>query len=442
MTNLYIWVMIVRNMNQEVVYKNDISFAVEMDEQDPLVHFRKEFLFPQHQGKNVLYFTGNSLGLQPRRAKEYILQELEDWENLGVEGHFQAKNPWFSYHEPFSDLLAPIVGAKPSEVVAMGTLTNNLHLLMVSFYRPTKQRYKIITEARNFPSDQYALDSQVRFHGFEPKDAIIEIAPREGETFLRTEDILACIEDNSESLALVMMSGVNYLTGQYFDLSSITQKAHEVGAFAGFDLAHAAGNVALQLHNWEVDFAVWCSYKYLNSGPGSIAGIFVHEKHHTSSMPRFEGWWGTKSDTRFLMKREIEPFQTAEAWQLSNAPVFAMAIHRASLELFNEAGMSNLVNKSKLLSGYLRFLLEQINHENKDVLTIVSPENEQDRGCQVSVILHNNAKKVFQELMDDGIVTDWREPNIIRVAPVPMYCSFVDVYLFVERLRQKMKINV
>ncbi len=416
-----------------------MSYAMEMDENDPLARFRKEYLFPKHQGRNVFYFTGNSLGLQPRRAKEYILQELEDWEKYGVEGHFQAKNPWVSYHEPFAKLLAPIVGAKPSEVVAMGTLTNNLHLLMVSFYRPTKQRYKIITEARNFPSDQYALDSQAKFHGFDPADAIIEIAPREGESFLRTEDILQTIEQNKDSLALVMMSGVNYLTGQFFDLEKITGKAHEVGAFAGFDLAHAAGNVKLQLHDWKVDFAAWCSYKYLNSGPGSVAGIFVRENHHTSELPRFEGWWGTNATTRFLMKREMDPIPTAEAWQLSNAPVFAMAIHRASLELFNEAGMDNLVKKSKLLSGYLRFLLEEIDNENPNSISIVSPKNEKDRGCQVSIVLHNDAKKIFQQLTDEGIITDWREPNIIRVAPVPMYCSFVDVYLFVERLRQKFK---
>ncbi len=416
-----------------------MSYAMEMDENDPLARFRKEYLFPKHQGRNVFYFTGNSLGLQPRRAKEYILQELEDWEKYGVEGHFQAKNPWVSYHEPFAKLLAPVVGAKPSEVVAMGTLTNNLHLLMVSFYRPTKQRYKIITEARNFPSDQYALDSQAKFHGFDPADAIIEIAPREGESFLRTEDILQTIEQNKDSLALVMMSGVNYLTGQFFDLEKITAKAHEVGAFAGFDLAHAAGNVKLQLHDWKVDFAAWCSYKYLNSGPGSVAGIFVRENHHTSELPRFEGWWGTNATTRFLMKREMDRIPTAEAWQLSNAPVFAMAIHRASLELFNEAGMDNLVKKSKLLSGYLRFLLEEIDNENPNTISIVSPKNEKDRGCQVSIVLHNDAKKVFQQLTDEGIITDWREPNIIRVAPVPMYCSFVDVYLFVERLRQKFK---
>lgn len=426
-------------INEEIKYQNNLSFALDMDLNDPLARFRKEFLFPQHQGKNALYFTGNSLGLQPRRAKEYILQELEDWEKFGVEGHFQAKNPWFSYHEPFAKLLAPIVGAQPSEVVAMGTLTNNLHLLMVSFYRPSQQRFKIITEARNFPSDQYALDSQARFHGFDPSEAIIEIAPRSGENYLRTEDILATIEQHKDELALVMMSGVNYLTGQFFDLETITKKAHEVGAFAGFDLAHAAGNVELKLHDWDVDFAVWCSYKYLNSGPGSIAGIFVHEKHHKEQLPRFEGWWGTKAETRFLMKREMEPFQTAEAWQLSNAPVFAMAVHRASLELFNEAGVDKLINKSRLLTGFLEFLLNQINKDNGQVLTVSSPVNQKDRGCQLSIIIHSDAKKVFKSLMDDGIITDWREPNVIRVAPVPLYNSFVDVFLLSERIRQRVK---
>lgn len=425
--------------NEEIKYQNNLSFALDMDQADPLARFRKEFLFPRHQGKNALYFTGNSLGLQPRKAKEYILQELEDWEKFGVEGHFQAKNPWFSYHEPFAKLLSPIVGAKTSEVVAMGTLTNNLHLLMVSFYRPTQQRFKIITEARNFPSDQYALDSQARFHGFDPAEAIVEIAPREGESYLRTEDILTTIEQHKDELALVMMSGVNYLTGQFFNLKEITKKAHEVGALAGFDLAHAAGNVELKLHDWDVDFAVWCSYKYLNSGPGSIAGIFVHEKHHKEKLPRFEGWWGTKADTRFLMKREMEPFQTAEAWQLSNAPVLAMAVHRASLELFNEAGVDNLIKKSRLLTGFLEFLLNQINKENGNILTVSSPESQGDRGCQLSIIIHKNAKEVFNSLMDDGIITDWREPNVIRVAPVPLYNSFVDVFILSERIRQKVK---
>lgn len=421
-------------------YENSLDFAKSLDlKYDHLSHFREQFIFPQHKGKDVYYFTGNSLGLQPKNARSYLLQELEDWAKFGVEGHFLAKNPWYSYHEPFAELLAPLVGAKPQEVVAMGSLTNNLHLLMVSFYRPDSKRYKIICEHKSFPSDLYALDSQAKFHGFNPKDVVVEISPREGEYVIRTEDILDAIQEHKDSLALVMMGGVNYFTGQFFDIPSITSKAHEVGAIAGFDLAHAAGNVELKMHDWDVDFAAWCSYKYMNSGPGSVAGIFVHEKHFTNSQIfRFEGWWGTDSKNRFLMNRKFEPFQTAEAWQLSNAPVFSMAVHRAALEIFQDAGgMQVLVEKSRKLTGYLEFLIEKMNEEaQKKLITIITPKDLLQRGCQLSLIIEGRGKKVFNELGTNGVIADWREPNVIRVAPVPLYNSFEDVHQFVTILKQ------
>lgn len=418
-------------------YENSLEFAISLDHYDKLAQFRNEFLFPQHDGKPAIYFTGNSLGLQPTKAREYILQELNDWEKYGVEGHFHAKNPWFSYHEPFKDLLAPVVGAKPSEVVAMGTLTNNVHLLMISFYKPTKTRFKIISEAKAFPSDLYALDSQAKLHGFDPKDAIVELFPREGETFLRTEDILQKIEECGDELALIMMGGVNYYTGQFFDLEKITKKAHEVGAYAGFDLAHAAGNVELKLHDWNIDFAAWCSYKYLNSGPGSIAGIYVHEKHHLSDLPRLQGWWGNASKNRFKMERNFISSGTAESWQLSNAPVFSMAVHRASLELFNQAGMKNLVDKSKKLTGYLLYLINEINAQAKEeILKVLTPPDESDRGCQVSIVVKQNGKALFEAISKKGVIADWREPDVIRIAPVPLYNSFKDVYDFYVILKQ------
>jgi kynureninase len=419
-------------------FEDSLEFAISQDHYDPLRGFRDRFLFPQHNEKDVLYFTGNSLGLQPKNARDYLLQELEDWKNLGVEGHFHAKHPWFPYHEPFGALLAPVVGALPSEVVAMGSLTNNVHLLMVSFYRPAKQRFKIICEEKSFPSDQYALDSQVRFHGFDPKETVIEIGPREGETWIRTEDILAAIEKHKDSLALVMMGGVNYYTGQLFDMPAITRAAHAAGALAGFDLAHAAGNALLELHDWEVDFAAWCSYKYLNSGPGSVAGIYVHEKHHTDkNIPRFEGWWGTNSQTRFRMNRQFDAFATAEAWQLSNAPVFSMAVHRASLEIFAEAGMTALREKSKNLTGYLEFLVDKINTDaGRKQLGIITPPDPAQRGCQLSLVIEGRGKEIFSAITGKGVIADWREPNVIRVAPVPLYNTFQDVYEFSRILKE------
>ncbi len=414
------------------------EFAVSQDQYDTLAAYRNRFHFPLIHGKKAIYFTGNSLGLQPDKAEEYILQEMEDWKKFGVEGHFQAKNPWFSYHEPFAKLLAPIVGAKESEVVAMGSLTNNLHLLMVSFYRPTSTRYKILSEQKAFPSDLYALDSQARFHGFDPKDAVVEIGPREGETYIRNDDVIAKIQELGDSLALVMMGGVNFYTGQLFDMGKITEVGHSNGAVVGFDLAHAAGNVSLQLNAWKVDFAAWCSYKYLNSGPGSVAGIYVYEKHHTDgSLPRLNGWWGNKADSRFKMERSFRAFETAEAWQLSNAPVFSMAIHRASLEIFNEAGMDALVEKSRKLSGYTHTVIEKINADaGEELIQVITPTDQHERGCQVSMVMKKNGRMVFDALLKNGILTDWREPDVIRIAPVPLYNSFKDVFDFYSTLRK------
>ncbi len=419
-------------------YEFSEEFAVSQDQYDPLSKFRSRFFFPKINGKPATYFTGNSLGLQPDKAEEYILQEINDWKEFGVEGHFHAKHLWFSYHEPFSELLGGVVGANPNEVVAMGSLTNNLHLLLVSFYQPTKTRFKILSEQKAFPSDLYALDSQARFHGFDPKEAVVEIGPREGETTLRTEDILKKIEELGDSLALVMMGGANYYTGQYFPLKEIAEAGHKVGAIVGFDLAHAAGNVKVQLHDWNIDFAAWCSYKYLNSGPGSVAGIFVHKKHHAhKNLQRFEGWWGNKADSRFKMGREFQPSISAEAWQLSNAPVFSMAVHRASLEIYKEAGMDALCDKSKKLTGYTAALIEKINSESgQSLIQILTPTDPAQRGCQLSLVMKKDGRKVFDALLKEGIITDWREPDVIRLAPVPLYNSFKDSFDLYTVLRK------
>jgi kynureninase len=422
-------------------FSSDLSFAREMDEQDPLKDFRSRFFIPQHKGKDTIYFTGNSLGLQPKSTAAYIQQELDDWAQWGVEGHFRAKNPWVSYHEPFAPLIAKIVGAKESEVVVMNQLTVNLHLLLASFYRPTPDRYKIICEAKAFPSDQYALQSQIAWHGLNTADALIEVAPREGEHTIRQEDIEAAIELHSSSIALVLFGGVNYYSGQVFDMAAITRAAHSVGAYAGFDLAHAAGNVALQLHDWNVDFACWCSYKYLNSGPGGVSGVFIHERHVTNTtLPRLAGWWGTNKEKRFLMEPQFEPIPTAEGWQLSNAPVLSMAAHKASLNIFEEAGMHALSAKSKRQTGYLFFLLNELNKESdRPYLQAITPEDA--HGCQVSLLMKERGKEVFDALTQQGVVVDWREPNVIRVAPVPLYNRFEDVWQFARVMREVLTVG-
>ena len=413
-------------------FQNTIAYAKKLDHEDILKDFRNRFFIPQHNGKDGIYFTGNSLGLQPKTTAAYVQQELDDWARLGVEGHFQARNPWMPYHEIFPKQLSGIVGCLPHEVVVMNQLTVNLHLLMVTFYRPTAQRYRIICEARAFPSDQYAFESQVSYHGFDPKDAIIEVAPGEGEHVLRTEDILSVIEQYSDSVALVLFGGVNYYTGQLFDLKAITQAAHRAGAYAGFDLAHAAGNVELQLHDWSVDFACWCSYKYLNSGPGGVAGAYIHEKHAAdTTLPRFAGWWGYTKETRFRMEPGFKAIPTAEGWQLSNAPILSMAAHKASLDIFEQAGMENLHAKRKKLAGYLHFILQEINKAQEEKsITVITPAEENERGCQVSMLMLKNGKEIFQALSREGVIADWREPNVIRIAPVPLYNSFEDLWRF------------
>lgn len=424
------------------------SFAAKMDEQDPLAHFREKFYIPKHSnGEDVLYFTGNSLGLQPRSTRKYIEQELKDWENLGVEGHFHAKNPWMPYHEFLTNSMAKVVGAKPIETVVMNSLTVNLHLLMVSFYRPTAERYKIVIEAAAFPSDKYAVKSQISFWERRPwerrlpacnesegrKDALIELIPREGETTLRTEDIEKTIAEHGDSIALILLGGVNYYTGQVFEMKRVTEAGHRVGAVVGFDLAHAAGNVKLELHDWNLDFAAWCSYKYLNSGPGGIGGIFVHERHaENSKLPRFAGWWGHEKETRFLMDDDFVPIKGAEGWQLSNPPIFQMASLRASLEIFEEAGMENLVAKSNKLTGYMEFLLNEIQDKR---ISIITPRNPEERGCQLSIRVKDADKKLYDAISGRGIIADWREPDVIRAAPVPLYNSFMDVYRFVGILK-------
>ncbi len=412
--------------------------AKELDQNDALSAYRDRFSMPDFTDHACIYFTGNSLGLKPKVVDNYIKQELNDWSKYGVEGHFHAKNPWFSYHEILTEQAARIVGAKNKEVVITHSLTTNLHLLMVSFYRPTKGRYKILCEAKAFPSDQYALESQVKFHGYAPDDAIIEVAPRDGEHLIRHEDILDAIEANKADLALVMIGGVNYYSGQLFDMESITRAGHEAGALVGFDLAHAAGNVILKLHEWQVDFAAWCSYKYLNSGPGGVSGMFVHEKHANSpKLPRFAGWWGYDKSTRFQMEPGFVPMEGAEGWQLSNAPVISMAAHKASLDIFDEVGMEKLRAKSDDLTAYLEFCIEKVSNENANCnFEIITPKNLAERGAQLSILCHGKGKELFDYLSDNGVVADWREPNVIRVAPVPLYNSFEDVYQFAKLLEQ------
>jgi kynureninase len=419
-----------------MTFENNLDFANQLDEQDSLNHFREQFYIPVINGNECIYFTGNSLGLQPKTTQDYVVNELEDWANFGVEGHFHATNPWFSYHEIFPQQVAKIVGALPEEVVVMNQLTVNLHLLMTTFYRPTKERFKIICEAKAFPSDQYAFESQVKLHGVNPDEAIIEVKPREGEYSIRTEDIIATIEKHSSSIALVLFSGVNYYTGQVFDMPSITKAAHNIGAYCGFDLAHAAGNIELHLHDWNVDFACWCSYKYLNSGPGGVAGAYIHQKHFTNkSLQRLAGWWGQNKTNRFKMEKGFDPIETAEGWQLSNAPILSMAAHKASLDIFEDAGIENLVAKGKQLSDYLFFIIEELNSTlTKKAIEIITPKNE--KGCQVSMLMLQKGKEVFEALKQNGVLADWREPNVIRIAPVPLYNSFKEIYHFGEIVKR------
>lgn len=413
-------------------YESSIEYARRRDEQDPLRGFRDRFYIPRVNGQPAIYFTGNSLGLQPHSTQEYVLNELEDWANFGVEGHFHARTPWVSYHEIFPDILAEIVGALPEEIVVMNQLTVNLHLLMTTFYRPTPHRYKIICEAKAFPSDQYAFQTQARLHGFDPDAAIIEVSPRSGAEVIETEDILEAIREHGPETALVLFSGVNYYSGQVFDMPRICRAAQEAGAYCGFDLAHAAGNISLDLHDWQVDFACWCSYKYLNSGPGGVSGVFIHQKHVTDTqLPRLGGWWGHDKEERFRMEKTFRPIPTAEGWQLSNAPVLSMAAHKASLDIFAEAGMDRLSEKGKALSGYLLHLLREINAGFSDPpIHVITPEEASRRGCQVSLLMKRDGRRLFEALTASGVIADWREPDVIRVAPVPLYNTFEEVFRF------------
>jgi kynureninase len=419
-----------------MIFENSLSFARSLDQNDPLKSFRSQFHIPKIKGKTAIYFAGNSLGLQPKTAKAFVEQELKDWKALGVEGHFRAKRPWLYYHKLTKKTLAQLVGAKPVEVVSMNQLTANLHLMMVSFYRPTKSRFKIITEAGAFSSDQYAFESQLNFHALNPQDALVEISPRAGENTLRTEDIVECIREHGEQTALVLFSGVQYYTGQLFDIKKITETAHRVGAYAGFDLAHAIGNIPLHLHKDKVDFAVWCSYKYLNSGPGGVAGAFVHEKHAVDfTLPRFAGWWGHQEKERFLMKKGFLPMAGADGWQLSNFPILLGAAHLASLEIFQSAGIKNLRKKSEQLTHYAEFLLRKLDPQEM-YFSIITPTNPKERGCQLSIFISNGGKKIFDRITHACVVADWREPNVIRIAPVPLYNTFEEVYRFVDLFRK------
>lgn len=407
-------------------------FALQKDKEDKLAHYKDRFYFPKKDEKDVIYFCGNSLGLQAKSVQPAIQQELDDWKNLGISGFLQAKNPWMYYQEYFKNSLSKIVGCNPDEVTVMNSLTVNLHLLMLTFYRPTSGRFKIIMEAGAFPSDQYAVESQVKHHGFSTDEAVIEIAPRDGEKTIRNEDIMATIEANAESVALVMLGGINYYTGQLFDIQSITEAAQKAGAIAGFDLAHAAGNVQLELHKWNVDFAVWCSYKYLNGGPGAVGGLYVHEKYATDfSTPRFAGWWGNDEEARFKMKKGFIAKPNASGWNISTAQILSMAALKASLEIFEEAGFENIKAKSEELTAYLEFLLQQVRHLDFEIIT---PKNKESRGTQLSLYFKEKSKEIHERMIASGIVVDYREPGVIRVAPAPLYCSFEDVYRFYKIL--------
>jgi len=418
-------------------FETGLSCAQQLDAADPLKSFRDKFIIPKGNGVQRIYFLGNSLGLQPKSATDHIQQILSDWASLGVESFFQAKEPWIDYHDKLVDPLAKIVGALPHEVVVMNQLTVNLHLMLVSFYDPNPKRYKIICEAKAFPSDQYAFETHVRNKGFDPATAIIEIAPRNGEYTLRTEDIISTIEKHGTETALVLFGGINYYTGQFFDLETITRVGRSVGAKVGFDLAHAAGNVELHLHDWDIDFACWCTYKYLNSGPGAIGGAFIHEKHHNEKVPRFAGWWGYDKPARFKMEKGFKPMPGAEGWQLSTPAMFLYAAHLASLEIFEAAGWNNILAKQKLLTNYLWFLLNEINNSSgKQNIEFITPQDEKERGCQVSMLMLVKGKDIYNGLMKEGIFTDWREPNVIRLAPVPLYNSFEEIWMFAETLRK------
>jgi kynureninase len=413
-------------------FRADADFARAMDERDPFAHFRQRFCLPtKTNGETCIYLCGHSLGLQPKNARSYIEQELHDWAQLGVEGHHRARNPWIPYHRLLTEQTAELIGANATEVVVMNSLTVNLHLMMASFYRPTTKRHKILIERSAFPSDQYAVQSQIHFHGFAPATSLLELTPRDGECCVRDEDVMSLIDREGESIALILLGGMNYVTGQLFDLDAITKLGHDKGCVVGFDLAHAAGNVPLRLHDCGPDFAAWCTYKYLNGGPGCVAACFVHERHAEAwDLPRFAGWWGHNEKIRFQMGPEFHPMLGAEGWQLSNPPILALASLRASMEIFSEAGMERLRAKSISLTGYLEFLLTQ---KASAKFAIITPREPERRGAQLSIRIPDSGRSLCHKLEAEGVIGDWREPDTFRVAPVPLYNSYQDVYEFVQR---------
>lgn len=419
-----------------MTFEDSLAFAASLDQQDPLAHMREAFHIPKikQTSEAEIYFCGNSLGLQPKLTAQYLNDELKKWQNLGVKGHFDCEYPWMPYHEFLAEESAKLVGAKTAEVVCMNSLTANLHFMMVSFYRPTAEKHKILIEEHAFPSDHYAVESQIKFHGYDASEAMVLLKPRAGEETLRLEDILTTIDEHANELALIMLPGVQYYTGQVFDMQAISDAAQHHGIPVGFDLAHATGNIAMELHDWGVDFAAWCTYKYLNSGPGSVAGCFVHAKHHDDTdIPRLAGWWGHDKATRFKMENTFRPIQSAEGWQLSNPPILSLAAIRASLDTFKQAGgIDELRAKSKQLTAYLRFLLQNRLPQHVEIIT----PDEDLSGCQLSICINSDktGKDVFTSIEAAGVTCDWREPNVIRVAPVPLYNSFVDCIRFVDIL--------
>jgi len=424
------------------MFNNSIECARRLDDEDPLKDFRNHFLVPKHHDKEQIYFLGNSLGLQSKNTKEEINKILDQWAGYGVEGFFSGKFPWIDYHDQLTKPLAKIVGCLPSEITVMNQLTVNLHLMLVSFYQPSGKRNKILCEAKAFPSDQYMFETHIRSHGLEPGEIIIEVGPRQNEHLIHTEDILAAMEKHKDELALVLFSGINYYTGQAFDIKAITEAAHHAGIMAGFDLAHAAGNISLQLHDWDVDFACWCSYKYLNSGPGGVGGVYIHERfHHDKSLERFAGWWGYEKKTRFNMEKGFKPIPSAEGWQLSTPSLLLYASHKAALDVFEEAGWVNVLTKQKKLNNYLWYILDEVcGSFSLGIIERITPRKENERGSQVSMLLHEHGKKIFDHLTSKGVISDWREPNVIRIAPVPLYNSFEEVWQFGNSLKSILKL--
>lgn len=421
-----------KTFHSTVNFENTIDFAKKLDANDPLKNFRGKFLIPSIDGNEQIYFLGNSLGLQSKNVKEEINKILDQWASFGVEGFFAGKDPWLDYHDQLARSLSKIVGAQPNEITVMNQLTVNLHLMMVSFYRPQGKRNKILCEAKAFPSDQYMLETHIRYCGLDPDEVLVEVSPREGEHLIHHEDILHAIDTNRDELALVLWGGVNYYTGQVFDIRAITEAAHAIGVIAGFDLAHAGGNISLQLHDWNVDFACWCSYKYLNSGPGAMGGVFIHERFYSDkSIKRFGGWWGYDKGTRFKMEKGFKPIPTAEGWQLSTPSILLYASQKASLQIFEEAGWDNLQAKQRSLNNYLWFVLGDLNKSSGNkVIEFISPANKDNISCQVSMLMLKKGREIFEALGRQGVMVDWREPNVIRIAPVPLYNTFEEAWRF------------